>query len=188
MRNFSDVVTRAAQRLRRQADLVQSVKPAAATTLLFNLRDVANVELLEALHTDVSRFAKKGQSTVYVFRLSDSKRYVAIIGAFDSRPGSSSGSDKAWSYSRRNGPSSPDALYVGSSMSLPERISQHVGRVSGGAGTFSMRLNLWATSVDAQVELLLWRFEGLLDPLCLETIEQQMWDDYRPLLGKRSGR
>jgi len=51
-----------------------------------------------------------------------------------------------------------------------------------------MRLGLWAANIDAQVELLLWRFEGLLHSLTLEAIEQQMLEDHRPLLGKRSGR
>ncbi len=185
--SFGPIAAAAANRLRALAKDVETVAPDATTSLAFNLVELADPELRNLLWTAARTFARPGTPVVYIFRLHNPSIYPTLVEAFGTRPKQKAGSVKAYGYSRLNDPGTPGALYVGSSISLGSRISDHIGR-TGSDTTFMMRLALWATGVDAEVELRLYRFPSSLDPLALESIEQQLWDEHPPLLGKRSGK
>lgn len=185
--SFGRVATAAADRLRALAKDVETVAPDASTSLSFNLVDLGDSELRDLLWNAARTFAPPGTPVVYIFRLHDPSIYPTLVEAFSARPKQKAGSDKAYGYSRLNNSGAPGALYVGSSMTLGSRISDHIGR-TGSNTTFMMRLARWATHVNAELELRLYSFTRSLDPLALEAIEQQLWDEHAPLLGKRSGK
>jgi hypothetical protein len=47
---------------------------------------------------------------------------------------------------------------------------------------------LWATKITAIVDFDFWLYDRDLDQIELEALEQELWDERKPLLGKRSGK
>lgn len=187
LNDFQGLARQAADRLRDLAVSVENLSPPSSETLTFALSDLASDSHLRELTRSVRAFAHKGDPTVYIFRLAEgSEHYTELKRAFARRPDPRQGK-VGKCYSRPIDGESPKSIYVGSSWNLPSRISEHLGR-TGGDGTYSMRLNLWALHVQASVDLTLCRFPPGINPIELEAIEQQIWDELSPILGKRSGK
>ena len=141
---------------------------------------------LKTLLGRVGKFAEQGVPSIYVFSLSDVSIYPILNDAFKQKPEFGEDDASKLAYSRLNKHTPPESLYVGSSCFLVSRISQHFG-CTGGSKTYAMRLNRWALGIAADVELSLWRFADSLNPIELEVVEQQLWEEQKPMLGKRSG-
>lgn len=87
-------------------------------------------------------------------------------------------------YARLQAPSS--VLYVGSSSSLLARIKQHLGY--GPQRTYAMQLSLWLPDLDAQLELSVWRFSPTTPKAVLQAIEDSLWAQQKPMLGRQGAR
>ncbi|HYJ84363.1 MAG TPA: hypothetical protein VEW26_16150 [Allosphingosinicella sp.] len=123
---------------------------------------------------------------LYSFRLQDASEYARLEEAFLSYLATPR--ETSLSNCRLNHPEEADALYVGTSRtSLRKRISEHLGR-TGSRATAALRLRDWAAGSTATVNFTAWVFQPELTPIELEALEQQLWDELHPLLGKRSGR
>lgn len=176
----------AAGRLRSLADRLAVRRPAAFYRTSFDLAWLADGALLLELACEVRANSPRGTPAIYRFGAT-SADYWDLETAFGLRPSEHERTGKALRYSRANRPQVPRALYVGSGFDLPQRISEHLGR-TGAAGTYAMRVNLWALDVPGGIELQYWTYPDDMDPIELEVLEQELWDRETPLLGKRSGR
>lgn len=142
---------------------------------------------MEEIEHDLKQFVTRNERALYQFSLHDPLAYDKLRCAYQQRPATNVGDGRKLNYSCLMAPENPQALYVGSGRDLRTRIGQHVGRI-GGAGTYAMRLNLWATKVIGTVNLDFWLYDRGLDQIELEALEQELWDVRTPLLGKRSGK
>lgn len=186
-KDFAELTARAGLTLSRLAATVEQVRPTDSRSFSIETSQLCSANYLKDFDRLIKGFAMKDIPTLYVFSTLVEDGYEYLAKAFIDRPESRSGSTRTYAYSRLNLPIEPSALYVGSSWHLPSRVSQHLGR-TGGDGTYAMRLNLWAASLDCEIGLQVWRFEPEINSIELEAIEQQLWSELKPLLGKKSGR
>jgi len=181
-----DLAARAAARLQLLSTKVVDRRPLCAESIDFELAWLAYPDALKALDFDLGSMVGRDSRIIYQFVVGDPATYAALQDEFGARPTKNS-KGETLRYSRMMAPANPRALYVGSSGSFRSRIGQHVGRI-GSAGTYSMRLALWATSVPGTITLKFWPYDPDINPIELEALEQELWDSCTPLLGKRSGR
>ena len=177
----------AAERLRRLASSVAGRRPLLAEAVQFDLAWLADGKFLSAMDAELKAKARRGTCSIYEFVAPDEAIYGLLGAAYERRPVTRASDGKRLQYSRSMDPVRPRALYVGSGRDLPGRIGQHLGRI-GGAGTYCMRMALWASGVEGALELRYWTYAPDMNPIELEALEQELWDARTPLLGKRSGR
>ncbi len=77
-------------------------------------------------------------------------------------------------------------LYVGRSWNIASRLRGHL-RADCSRQTYALRLAAWARRLDLQVELFVWTFPGITDGT-LQVVEDGLWDDLRPLFGRRGAK
>ena len=183
---IQNLAVNASARLQDLATKVISRRPVKAESLNFELERLTNPAALSAIDAELKAMVRTDDRMIYQFTTIDQAAYDGLAAAFATKPPTNA-SGVILKYSRLMTPAVPRALYVGSSSSFRSRIGQHLGRI-GGAGTYSMRLALWATAVPATIVLNYWSYDRDIDPIELEALEQELWDACTPLLGKRSGK
>lgn len=82
-------------------------------------------------------------------------------------------------------------LYVGSSMSdFIDRLKNHLG-VRDSVRTYALHLSKWDNNLDYNIKIVVYQLkdknEDTINNNVVELIEQQIWDNLKPLFGKRSG-
>ena len=178
---------RALATLGEAAAKLQDAAPIGQAEFHFNLFDLSDLNAAEAIIDRVRSSCSTPACVIYCFELADASGYTLLRESFSHRAAICEHSGDKLSYSRLLNEQQPNALYVGSSRSFTSRFSQHLG-LTGGAGTYAMRLNRWASKQRLEVTTRLWLFPPEVDSWTLELLEQALWDTKRPLLGKRSGR
>lgn len=81
-------------------------------------------------------------------------------------------------------------LYLGSKMKYPHsRIKQHLG--DGYFRTFSLHLNKWDKNLNYELTLQIFKIKTKISEEHLrnlvELLEQECWEEYKPIFGKKSG-
>jgi hypothetical protein len=78
-------------------------------------------------------------------------------------------------------------LYVGSSNSLESRIRQHLGHKD--STVFSMQLKHWLErdSIDL-LKIKVWKFDAKTPQDAIQAIEDYLWEELQPMLGKQGGK
>ena len=185
--DFSACRALALSNLDRAISNLQDSAPIGDERFQFSLSDLSDPDgISDVLDRVRSKFSSRS-AVIYCFELLDVSGYSAMKAAFKQRVSYCEQSGRRLRYSRLVDEPSPASLYVGSSKSFPSRFAQHLG-LAGGADTYAMRLNQWASDYPLDVKLSLWFFPPGMDQWTLELLEQALWDTKRPLLGKRSGR
>ncbi len=185
--DFSACRALALSNLDRAISNLQGSAPIGDERFKFSLSDLSDPdEISDAFDRVRSKFSSRS-AVIYCFELLDVSGYSTMKAAFKKRVSYCEQSGRRLRYSRLVDEPSPASLYVGSSKSFPSRFAQHLG-LAGGADTYAMRLNQWASDCPLDVKLSLWFFPPGMDQWTLELLEQALWDTKRPLLGKRSGR
>jgi hypothetical protein len=77
-------------------------------------------------------------------------------------------------------------LYVGRSEKLHSRMKEHFGH--GSKSTYSLQMIHWSESLELQLELHCARYREDIHDLVLQSLEDQLWDDLRPMFGRRGPR
>lgn len=83
-----------------------------------------------------------------------------------------------------------DTLYLGSKMKNPHsRIKQHLG--DGYFRTFSLHLNKWDANLNYELTLQIFKITTKISHEhqrnLVELLEQELWDEHKPIFGKKSG-
>ena len=83
-----------------------------------------------------------------------------------------------------------NTLYLGSKMKNPHsRIKQHLG--DGYFRTFSLHLNKWDVGLNYELTLQIFKITSKISQEyqrnLVELLEQELWDEYKPIFGKKSG-
>lgn len=76
-------------------------------------------------------------------------------------------------------------LYVGRSYSPRERFRAHMS--ANASGPYAIRFSSWVTTLDLTIDFHLFQFKEL-DNRSAQALEDGLWDEFNPLLGKRGAR
>lgn len=74
------------------------------------------------------------------------------------------------------------AIYVGRSYKPRDRLKQHLSESD--SGTYAIHFATWASELEIDVIFSLYRFAGLGNRV-IQVLEDGLWDNLQPLLGKR---
>jgi hypothetical protein len=77
-------------------------------------------------------------------------------------------------------------LYVGSSSSLGRRFREHLGY--GARGTYALHMSQWAPTLDLQVRFVAARYPATVRAELLGLLEDQLWDQLKPMFGRKGRR
>ncbi|MEQ8881301.1 MAG: GIY-YIG nuclease family protein [Cyclobacteriaceae bacterium] len=139
----------------------------------------------ESIYDQISVY-KEGEKFIYVFSICKWEVNVNKIkdayAVFDVR-NKPRVLGKTHNTSRYNHQHNSEFLYVGSSKNLIQRIKQHLG--DGNKRTYSLDLIYWFPK-DVDIAINIYSLSSQEQEL-IETIEQAIWDEAKPLFGKRSG-
>lgn len=129
-------------------------------------------------------------SIIYMIYLPDRKKLSLLLRDYNSYI---SNVDHNLKLSKNNTEQNPSlVLYVGSSTTdVKKRLKYHLGLL--GSNVYSLHLAKWHNKLDYDLQISLFTVKSNGDKykymkrFLVEAIEQQMWDEFNPLFGKRSG-
>jgi len=192
---FENCRNRALKTIRENEAALKQVQLPKAVSTKFELCKIDNKAVVDEIYKEVEGIASCKAPAIYCLELIGDCDYPTLRQKFMDKPENCENSGEKLSYSRLNDHKDrednedqkfPGAIYVGSSRKFLQRFSQHLGW-NVPAGTYSMRLRLWAAGDSAKVKLSVWFFKSEIDGEWFQLLEQALWDEKRPLLGKRSG-
>lgn len=173
---FADDLNQLAERLRTtQAESSHSV-----SLPLAQVRAGYPPQALTGLD-DWLEAAPAGAAYLYQFSVAPSVDVQALHQAFERAKTLKTGNR---AYARLQKPS--HVLYVGSSSALSSRIKQHLGY--GPQRTYAMQLSLWLPDWDDQLQIQAWRFAPSTPKAVLQAIEDSLWAQQQPMLGRQGAR
>jgi len=126
-----------------------------------------------------------GKSTIYVFNYSDPVPQGLINTLRNSANDSLASVGRARAFPKCNARVKECCLYVGHSYKIESRLRDHLG--FGTAGTSSLQLSHWDGHPHNKLNFTAYRL-STPDELLAQLLEEYLWDELRPLLGKRSGK
>lgn len=94
------------------------------------------------------------------------------------------------SISRFNNNNNSETLYIGSKMTnIKSRIKEHLGE--GYFRTYALQLNKWDNDLEYDLEIEIFTVQTQIQKdykrNFIELVEQEMWEYYQPIFGKKSG-
>lgn len=125
------------------------------------------------------------RSTIYVFSYSELAPQDLITSLRNCADASLKTIGRARAFPRCNNHNEGSCLYVGHSYQIESRFKDHLG--FGAASTSSLHLNHWEGHPHDEV-IFSGRRLSSPDKLLAQLLEEYLWDELRPLLGKRSGK
>lgn len=131
--------------------------------------------------------------TIEMINAEDKKKLVDIFKNFYVENKDKTKSAKRINHSKDNTESNlSQFLYVGSSITdFVGRLKNHLG-VRESVDTYSLYLSKWDQNLDYQIKVCTYQVisktkDVAVKNLTVEILEQQIWDQCKPLFGKRSG-
>ena len=162
-------------------EAVERVEEPEMNRWMFNLDPHGFEDSMDRVLKEVEAWEGKGNSFVYAFRVKGREHDLADLAEnFKTAKNAKRGGK---SYSQLNPLS--NCLYVGSSQGLTGRIKDHLGV---GQKRSSMHLNQWALRPGLTLVLECARYAGGLPKDVLEALEDSLWLEERPMLGKLGGK
>lgn len=125
------------------------------------------------------------KSVIYVFSFGADVPQDLIKVVRNAADGSLRGVDQARSFPKVNAAGDSRCLYVGHSFKIETRLRDHLG--FGAASTSSLHLAHWDGHPHENLTLTAYRLSSN-DRLLAQLLEEYLWDELKPLLGKRGGR
>ncbi|TPG40523.1 hypothetical protein EAH79_11500 [Sphingomonas koreensis] len=129
--------------------------------------------------------AGSGRSTIYVFSYDDPVPQELVSTLRNAADGSLRGIDEARSFPKCNACGESRCLYVGHSFKAETRLRDHLG--FGAPGTSSLHLSYWDGHPHHSITFTAYRLPSH-DKLLAQLLEEYLWYELKPLLGKRGGR
>ncbi len=125
------------------------------------------------------------RSTIYVFSFEDAVPQNLITMLRNAADSALRKIDKARGFPKCNASGESRCLYVGHSFRVDTRLRDHLGL--GPAGTSSLHLKHWDGHPHDTVTFTAYRLSSD-DKLLAQLLEEYLWDELKPLLGKRGGK
>ena len=125
------------------------------------------------------------RSTIYVFSFEHAVPQNLITMLRNAADGALRKIDEARGFPKCNASGDSRCLYVGHSFRVETRLRDHLG--FGPAGTSSLHLKHWDGHPHDTVTFTAYRLSSD-DKLLAQLLEEYLWDELKPLLGKRGGK
>lgn len=93
---------------------------------------------------------------------------------------------KDYKLPRRNGVDQSQVVYVGSSKSIANRLTQHL--IVGYQGTFALHLHTWCPPGQFAISVEVQAPSGPITQQILQDAEDALWENCQPLFGRRGAR
>jgi len=170
----------------RIAKTINIPRPITQSFRLSNLT-TAEIERLVATLPSGHRKEDKDAEYIYVFSLVDPRITLLeeMLSAFDEARAFQD-TDEYFGKKNLCKPNTISeatrAIYVGRSYKPRDRLKQHLSESS--SGTYAIHFSAWASELEIDVEFSLYRFSGLGNRV-IQVLEDGLWDNLQPLLGKR---
>lgn len=129
--------------------------------------------------------AGSGQSTIYVFSYDAPVPQTLITTLRNAADESLKSINASRAFSKCNAQEEGHCLYVGHSYKFDRRLRDHLGW--GSASTSSLHLKHWDGHPHDEITLTAYRLSKP-DRLLAQLLEEYLWDELKPLLGKRGGK
>jgi hypothetical protein len=172
----------AAKDLRSLANQVEQVRPISSKEILLSFSDVRHSYPKEQLKEFITWSKSDSASAfIYTFTVSQEASIESLHTAYKAAK------DKKLdnrAYARLHQPSS--VLYVGSSQSLESRIKQHFGYAT--KSIFAMQLCHWLPDRHDKINIKAYSFGKDIQQCVLQTIEDELWNRLKPMLGRQGAR
>lgn len=121
------------------------------------------------------------QSTLYVIRAADVETATQLVEEFKTREA------KDFAGARVNpGTEGSTVLYVGGSGKVRRRLREHLWRA--GSKTYAMHFERWCKVTDGTLTIGVQPILNVGDPVVRQDLEDAVWRELRPRLGKLGGR
>ena len=148
---------------------------------------------------DVAVFNEKNnlknsiESLIYTIKLVDVSKKEIFLKIFNRFNLENKGKENRVGLSQDNTDNNlSNYLYVGSSTTdFIGRLKYHLG-VRKGNGLYALHLSKWDQNIDYQIKVCTYQVtsknkDTAVKNLTVEILEQQIWDELKPLFGKKSG-
>lgn len=192
MMNSTKLIKSAQALLAQTAKELETVEIIQCQEQVFHSSEFRNMSVFNEKNT----FTKSKLPIIYTIELiekKDKKKLVAEFKTFCISNKLKTKNDNRINHSKDNTENNPSlVLYVGSSTTdFVGRLKNHLG-VKDSIRTYSLHLSKWDQNLDYQVKVSTYQVidknkEKKVNNLTVEILEQQIWDQCKPLFGKRSG-
>jgi hypothetical protein len=168
----------------RRADGLRLDEPRLQISIELSRLDDA--EYRQSLLSGASAWRAGGdRSAIYVFSYNDPVPQKLVSTLRNSADGALRGIDEARGFPKCNARSESRCLYVGHSYKIETRLRDHLG--FGAPGTSSLHLKHWDGHPHDEITFTAYRLPSQ-DKLLAQLLEEYLWDELKPLLGKRGGK
>jgi hypothetical protein len=171
----------AGRRLQGLADAAYRSQATQSNDWTITPEHLTNRKLAEALVEEIKKWRVKDQKSVYFIDVDTRIELSRIQLAFNDAKTKDKGSR---AYCRLNG--ARHCLYVGRSDQLHTRVWQHLGY--GHEKTYALQLSHWAHPLHLHFELHCAQYPRDTENDVLQAIEDQLWDEKKPMFGRRGPR
>jgi len=166
------------------SSLVLGVVPEAIKTWTLATDSPSYLDDAHRVVDEAKSWAGDAKAFIYVFRLVPPHPDPgAIAGSFSHAKDVKNGSR---AYARLNKGYSSGCMYVGSSRTLPRRLGEHFGL--GARGTYALQLQHWASDLDLNLQIECAKYPDELPPGVLQSLEDTLWSEERPMFGRRGAK
>jgi len=179
MIDLKEIKEKTADLLRQTAMSVKKISVAKSEEIEFQISEISNKEsaghLLNTISTEINN---KHLNKIYWFKVIDNYDLKTLYASYKKAK-----QDKInnRAYSRLNTIS--PYLYIGSSRSLIGRINQHFGY--GPKGTYAMQFIHWCKDFNLKVGLTILNFDKTIDRKAFQALEDGIWEEFRPMFGRK---
>jgi len=145
-----------------------------------------NPEYSQILKKRIKDWEKQcsGSSYIYIYKANNKAELMRIN---DSYAKSREQNTEQRAFARINkGSSESQVLYVGSSHSIGQRTKDHLGFSS--KSVFSLQIFHWCRELDGGIDLEILRFSPGTDSVILQSIEDGLWNKFKPMFGRQGQR
>jgi hypothetical protein len=180
--NYFQLLPEQAQaRLRGLAEKVIGIVPIEIGTFHVSTGQLIPDVTPGALLDELAMRIQKDYKYLYYIRALNSPNLTMVERAFTT---AKQRDKNQRAYARLIGPS--EFLYVGSSSSTIQRCKDHLGYCS--PTTYSLQLAHWTSNLNLELDFVYAKYDGNIDPDVIQVIEDTLWDNLKPMFGRKGQR
>jgi hypothetical protein len=177
---FDDLQEQAKERLQALMNRLTGVRPVKTHTMRFTVSDVINSH--SRLIAAVEKATEKKLPYIYCLTVAESDHLEAIWERYYQ--------EKEQSLDRKYAQLNPYrscCFYVGSSHDFRKRLKEHLGY--GNPKTYSLQLAHWAQDFSTlELTLECDQYDAALGQDVLQALEDTLWDNMRPMFGRKGSK
>ena len=171
-------------RLAELSSLVSGVVPVATKTWTLTTDSPSYLDDAHRVVDEATSWAGDAKAFIYVFRLAPPHPDSGEIAKLFAHAKKAKNGGRA--YARLNKGYSSGCMYVGSSRTLPRRLGEHFGL--GARGTYALQLQHWALHLNLNLQIECAKYPDELPPGVLQSLEDTLWSEERPMFGRRGAK